>query len=122
MGGDRRQGDRRVGPSDRRENLSEGQFQDINEKTYISLTAFIVTIVVILIIVIGMILFVYNNLNNKINELNYYDDEYIMDGNYYEEDYGSDEYLYTDESDITLPDSDTTDQDVSDTTEPTTDE
>ena len=119
MGEDRRQSDRRVGPTDRRLDSSE-QFRNTknsnisnhdSKKTYISLTTFIITIVVFLITTIVLIWLVYNNLNNKINELNYYDDEYLYDN--YD---NSDEDLYTDtdidleidnDSDIITPDSDT---------------
>ena len=63
--------DRRVGPSDRRvgdRRVPSGQFQDptgkntsINNKSYISSTAFIITIVILLVITIGAIVLSYVN-------------------------------------------------------------
>lgn len=117
MGEDRRISDRRMGSVDRRLD-SSSQFQDRmnsnihnnNKKKYISLTAFVITIITLLIVMIGLVLIVYINLNNKIDDYYYdylYDDtDYSDDALYDDTDTDFDVYLDDDES-YTTPDSNT---------------
>jgi len=86
--------DRRVGPSDRRVGDRRGpseQFQDptgsntsINNKSYISSTAFIITIVILLVITIGAIVLSYVKLNKKIDEFSNDESSYVdnLESNY----------------------------------------